>query len=94
MVRRHELTDAEWELIEPLLPRPATGRPRHDDRRVLNGIVWKIRTGVAWRDVPERYGPWQSLSPGSGGGRPMAPSPACSPRRRPAPTPRATSTGW
>ncbi|WP_373313025.1 IS5 family transposase [Streptomyces vinaceus] len=55
------MSDAEWELIRPLLPRPALGRPRQDDRMVLNGIVWKFRTGVPWRDVPERYGPWASL---------------------------------
>ncbi|MFD9412226.1 IS5 family transposase [Streptomyces sp. NPDC059989] len=60
-MRRHELSDAEWELVQPLLPRPVLGRPRLDDRTVLNGIVWKFRTGVAWRDVPERYGPWASL---------------------------------
>lgn len=61
MTGRHELSDAEWELLEPLLPRSVMGRPRLDDRRVLNGIVWKFRTGVAWRDVPERYGSWRSL---------------------------------
>ncbi|AYN43337.1 transposase [Streptomyces dangxiongensis] len=61
VIRRHELSDAEWELVQPLLPRPALGRPRLDDRTVLNGIVWKFRTGVAWRDVPERYGSWASL---------------------------------
>lgn len=61
MVRRHELTDAEWELIEPLLPWP-TNRPRVDDRRVLNGINFKIRTGVAWRDLPDRYGLWQTCA--------------------------------
>nr|WP_234899987.1 IS5 family transposase [Streptomyces filamentosus] len=60
-MRRHELSDAEWDLIRPLLPRPALGRPRLDDRMVLNGIVWKFRTGAPWRDVPERYGPWTSL---------------------------------
>ncbi|WP_367141134.1 IS5 family transposase [Streptomyces sp. STD57] len=60
-MRRHELSDAEWELVQPLLPRPVLGRPRLDDRTVLNGIVWKFRTGVAWRDVPERYGSWASL---------------------------------
>ncbi|MFE2070610.1 transposase [Streptomyces sp. NPDC059467] len=38
---------AEWELLEPLLPRGVIGRPRPDDRRVLNGIVWKFRTGTA-----------------------------------------------
>ncbi|MGW9437052.1 IS5 family transposase [Streptomyces sp. NPDC055607] len=61
MVRRHELTDVEWEALSGLLPRASLGRPRLDDRRVLNGIVWKLRTGSAWRDVPERYGPWRTL---------------------------------
>lgn len=57
MIRRHELTDQEWDALKELLPPGRMGRPREDDRRVLNGIVWKIRTGSAWRDVPERYGP-------------------------------------
>ncbi|MFJ5786502.1 IS5 family transposase [Streptomyces hydrogenans] len=61
MVRRHELTDVEWEALSGLLPRSSSGRPRLDDRRVLNGIVWKLRTGSAWRDVPDRYGPWRTL---------------------------------
>lgn len=61
MIRRHELTDQEWEVLRELLPTARRGRPREDDRRLLNGIVWKIRTGSAWRDVPERYGSWQSL---------------------------------
>ncbi|MFF9063123.1 IS5 family transposase [Streptomyces sp. NPDC014882] len=58
MVRRHELTHVEWEALSGLLPQSSWGRPRLDDRRVLNGIVWKLRTGSAWRDVPERYGSW------------------------------------
>jgi len=61
VVRRHELTDAEWAMLEPLLPRQRMGRPRADDRRVLNGIVFRFRSGVAWRDVPERYGSRRSL---------------------------------
>ncbi len=61
--RRHELTDAEWERLVPLLPpqRPATGRPAKDHRAVLNGILWVLRTGAPWRDLPERYGPWQTV---------------------------------
>src|SRR5688572_24449503 len=61
--RRHELTDAEWERLAPLLPpqRPATGRPAKDHRTVLNGILWVLRTGAPWRDLPERYGPWQTV---------------------------------
>lgn len=61
MVRRHELSDDEWDVLSGLLPRTGTGRPRRDDRVVLNGIVWKLRTGSAWRDVPERYGSWRTL---------------------------------
>ncbi|MET9648512.1 IS5 family transposase [Streptomyces syringium] len=60
MIRRHELTDQEWALLAPLIPRVITGRPRVDDRRLVNGMVYKIRTGISWRDLPERYGPWQS----------------------------------
>ncbi|MFD8525686.1 transposase, partial [Streptomyces capillispiralis] len=61
MVRRRELSDEEWDVLSGLLPWTETGRPRRDDRVVLNGIVWKLRTGSAWRDVPERYGSWQTL---------------------------------
>jgi transposase len=61
VIRRHELSDAEWAFVQPLLPRSGRGRRRLDDRTVLNGIVWKFRTGTAWRDVPERYGSWATL---------------------------------
>ncbi|MFI2751355.1 transposase, partial [Kitasatospora sp. NPDC018623] len=55
MVRRHELSDAEWAVLSRFLPASGVaGRPRSDDRLVLNGIVWKLRTGTSWRDVPER----------------------------------------
>jgi transposase len=60
-VGRGELTDAAWAKIAPLLP-PA-GRPGgrwRDHRTVINGILWKLRTGAPWRDLPERYGPWQT----------------------------------
>ncbi|MEV7797441.1 IS5 family transposase [Streptomyces sp. NPDC087512] len=60
-MRRHELTDPEWELLAPLIPRAATGRPRVADRQVINGMVYKIRTGISWRDLPERYGPWKTV---------------------------------
>ena len=55
--RRYELTDREWLIIEPLLPNKPRGVPRVDDRRVLNGILWRFRTGSPWAEVPERYGP-------------------------------------
>jgi transposase len=60
--RRHELTDAEWGLLEPLLPpQRGQGRPAHDHRQILNGILFVLHTGVPWRDLPERYGPWQTV---------------------------------
>jgi transposase len=55
--RRFELTDDEWLVIEPLLPNKPRGVPRVDDRRVINGILWRFRTGSPWADIPERYGP-------------------------------------
>jgi transposase len=61
--QRHELTDAQWERLEPLLPpqRARTGRPAHDHRTVLNGILWMLRAGAPWRDLPERYGSWTTV---------------------------------
>ena len=56
-LRRYELTDAEWTIIDPLLPRKSRGVARVDDRRVLNGIFWRLRSGAPWADIPERYGP-------------------------------------
>lgn len=55
--RRYELTQMEWSIIEPLLPNKPRGVPRVDDRRVLNGILWRFRTGSPWAEIPERYGP-------------------------------------
>ncbi len=55
--RRYELTDGEWSIIEPLLPNKPRGVPRVDDRRVLNGILWRFRTGSPWAEIPERYAP-------------------------------------
>jgi transposase len=58
-----DLTDAEWDLVGPLLPpeggRP--GRPGHDNRPVLDGILWRAREGARWRSIPERYGKWNSV---------------------------------
>src|SRR3712207_9464285 len=63
-VKRYELTDRQWQRLAPLLPvqRPRTGRPNHDHRRILNGILWVHRTGAPWRDLPERYGPVGTVS--------------------------------
>ncbi|WP_266031311.1 IS5 family transposase [Brucella intermedia] len=54
--RRYELTDREWSIIEPLLPSKPRGVPRVDDRMVLNGILWRFRTGSSWSEITERYG--------------------------------------
>ena len=55
---RFDLSDKEWEIISPLLPSKPRGVPRTDDRRVLNGIFFILRTGSPWRDLPDRYGPY------------------------------------
>ena len=54
---RYKLTDFEWKAIKPHLPNKPRGVPRVDDRRVLNGIFWVLRSGAPWGDLPERYGP-------------------------------------
>src|ERR1700758_3881709 len=57
-IMRYELTDFEWAAIQPVLPTNTRGVPRVDDRRVLNGIFWRLRAGTPWADIPERYGPY------------------------------------
>ena len=59
---RDELTDAHWERLEPLLPPQRLGRPARDHRTILNGMLWILRTGAPWRDLPERYGPWGTVA--------------------------------
>ena len=54
---RYELSDYEWSVIRPMLPNKPRGIPRVDDRRVLNGIFWVLRSGAPWRDLPNSYGP-------------------------------------
>ena len=62
-MRRYELTDDQWSLIEDLFPTPSTGqgRPWRSHRQVFNGILWVLFSGAAWRDLPERYGPWKTV---------------------------------
>ncbi len=60
-----ELTEAQWEFVEPLLPKPKQRtdgrvRPWRDPRDVLDGILWILRTGTPWRDLPDRYPPYQT----------------------------------
>ena len=62
-MRRYELTDTEWEKISKYFPEkePGTpGRPPNPPRPIINGIVWIARSGAPWRDMPERYGPWET----------------------------------
>jgi transposase len=60
-VARFDLTDREWAILEPLLPRQTKrGTKWRDHRQVINGIAWVKRTGSPWRDMPERYGPWKT----------------------------------
>ncbi len=56
------MTEAEWELVRDLLPpqRPRTGRPRHDHRMILSGILWVERTRSSWHEMPEEYGKWET----------------------------------
>jgi transposase len=60
---RHDLSDEQWVLLEPLLPvgRKPGRPPVHDRRRLIDGIRWRTRAGVPWRDVPAFYGPWQCV---------------------------------
>lgn len=60
-----DLTDEQWALLEPLLPKiprraDGKGRPRRDAREVMNGIMWVLRTGAPWEDLPKRYPPYQT----------------------------------
>ena len=61
MQGRHDLTDAEWAIISPLLPDKPRGVPRVDDRRVISGIFHILRTGTPWRDLPECCGPYTTV---------------------------------
>ena len=56
--KRHELTDGEWRLFRKFLPTGRPGPVRKNDSKVMNGIFLVLRTGIPWRDLPERYGPY------------------------------------
>jgi transposase len=61
VARRHELTDEQWELIRDHFPAQGRGGKWADHRTAVNGVMWRLRTGAPWRDLPERYGPWQTV---------------------------------
>lgn len=63
MSRCEVLTDVQWDLISPLMPSSEgrRGRPFKDHRRVVEGMIYRYRTGVAWRDLPGDFGPWQTV---------------------------------
>lgn len=63
-IKRYELTDAEWDKIKHHFPQRTAGtrgRPYHDIRTIVNGVFWVARSGAPWRDLPERYGKWNSV---------------------------------
>jgi transposase len=65
MRRRYELSNRQWECLARFLPdlrhHGGQGHPWKPHRRLLNGILWRLHTGAPWRDVPRRYGPWQTV---------------------------------
>jgi transposase len=59
---RGDLSNEQWAKLQPLLPGRGPGRPpRWTKRQLVDGIRWRARTGAAWRDIPARYGPWQTI---------------------------------
>ena len=64
---RGDLTEVEWRILRVLLPverargQRGRGRPPQDNRNIINGILWRLRTGAPWRDVPEKYGNWNTI---------------------------------
>jgi len=63
-MRRYELTNSEWKIISKYLPEKEAGtpgRPPNADRPLVNGIIWIARSGAPWRDMPDRYGAWQTV---------------------------------
>lgn len=63
MPMRHEIKNSDWERIKDMLPPENTGegRPSKSNRQMLNGMLWIAKTGSPWRDLPERFGPWQTV---------------------------------
>jgi transposase len=60
-MRRHELTETQWELVSSLIPRRRGRISSLGDRNFVNAVVWIAKTGAPWRDLPERFGPWKTI---------------------------------
>jgi transposase len=60
-MHRHALSDEQWARLGPLLPRRTQGRQAKDDRLFVDAVLYRVKTGVPWRDLPERFGPWKSV---------------------------------
>jgi transposase len=61
-MRRHALTDEEWACLEPVLPKPKRGpQSTRGDRLFIDAVLYRARTGIPWRDLPDRFGPWKSV---------------------------------
>lgn len=63
MGNRHEVSEEEWAILDGVIPKSKakTGRPASDRRTMLNGLMWILSTGAQWRDLPERFGPWETV---------------------------------
>ena len=60
-MHRHALSDAQWARLEPLLPKQRWGRKAANDRLFVEAVLFRAKTGLPWRDLPERFGPWKSV---------------------------------
>ena len=64
VMSRHDISDEKWAVIGPMLEKKKTetrGRKRKDDRLMFNGILWILKTGAPWRDLPAEFGPWNTV---------------------------------
>ena len=60
-MHRHELTDEQWKQLKELLHTRRGPRTKRGDRQFINAVLWRVKTGAPWRDLPERYGPWKTV---------------------------------
>lgn len=61
MTRRHALSDAQWDILCPLIPSRRGPKPELDDRTFIDAVLYRMKTGVPWRDLPERFGAWKTV---------------------------------